>query len=68
MDATLYVTDDELALRLGVPRDTVRTLLEMYDRDPRCGFPKKQQLLGNRRYWPAVRHFFDRSNGLPQGG
>jgi hypothetical protein len=40
----------------------------MFDRDLHSGFPKKQALWGGRRYWPAVKAYLDRTNGLnPQG-
>jgi hypothetical protein len=39
------------------------------------GFPKKSPLFGGRRYWPAVKTWLDRHNGLtmdpsiqPEGG
>jgi hypothetical protein len=28
------------------------------------GFPAKQRLFGNKRYWPAVRYFLDQHYGL----
>lgn len=60
----LYVTDAELIRRLGVPEKTAREALRELDRDPRSGFPKKQKLWGDRRYWPAVRAYFDRHYGI----
>ncbi len=61
---TLYITDEELIRRLGAPRKAVRAALHMFDHDPSKGFPKKQALWGNRRYWPAVKAYLDRTNGL----
>jgi len=63
----LYLTDTELARRIGCPHSTLRDALSMFDRDPRSGFPKKQPLFGGRRYWPAVRDYFDKLNGLHRG-
>jgi hypothetical protein len=63
-DDPLFIADEELPRRLGCPRNVVRDALAMFDRDPRSGFPKKEPLWGGRRYWPAVRHYFDRLNGL----
>lgn len=60
----LYVTDNELVRRLGVPLRTGKAVLSMLDRDPKSGFPAKQQLWGNRRYWPAVQAYLDKWNGL----
>lgn len=61
---TLYITDEELIRRLGVPRKAARAALHMFDRDRTKGFPAKQALWGNRRYWPAVKAYLDRTNGL----
>ena len=56
---TLWVTDAELIRRSGIPRDIARRLLREWDRVP-SGFPKKDELMGNRRYWPAVKSYFER--------
>jgi hypothetical protein len=61
---TLYITDEELIRRLGVPRKAARAALHMFDRDRTKGFPQKQALWGNRRYWPAVKAYFERLNGI----
>jgi hypothetical protein len=61
---TLYITDEELIRRLGAPRKAARAALHMLDRDRSKGFPQKQALWGNRRYWPAVKAYFERINGL----
>lgn len=55
----LWVTDAELIRRIGVPEKIARQTLREMDRLP-SGFPPKVPLWGNRRYWPAVRAFFDR--------
>jgi hypothetical protein len=60
----LYVTDAELIRRLGVPEKIGRAMLHVYDREKNRGFPQKQAVMGNRRYWPAVKAFLDRTNGL----
>lgn len=65
---TLYVTDAELIRRLGAPRDKTRMVIQSLDNNPRSGFPKKQKLWGERRYWPAVKAYFDLQNGLKMGG
>lgn len=61
---TLWVTDEELIRRIGAPRKAARAALHMFDRDRSKGFPQKNALWGNRRYWPAVKAYFDRTNGL----
>lgn len=60
----LMVTDTELIERLKVPERVARQALEMLDRDGRTGFPPKQPLWGNRRYWPAVEKWLERHSGL----
>jgi hypothetical protein len=60
---TLWVTDAELIRRMGVPRDKAREALRMLDSKP-SGFPKKQKLWGDRRYWPAVTAYFDKQYGV----
>lgn len=61
---TLYVTDAELIRRLGVPERSARAAIAYLDEHPRHGFPKKQKMWGDRRYWPAVVAFLDRNSGL----
>jgi hypothetical protein len=58
----LWVTDAELIRRMGVPERTARETLRLLDAKP-SGFPKKQKLWGDRRYWPAVEAYFDRQYG-----
>ena len=57
---TLFVTDAELIRRIGVPEKIARVAIHALDRDKGSGFPQKQALWGKRRYWPAVRAWFDR--------
>ena len=61
---TLFVTDAELIERMGVPEKVARAALHALDRDKGSGFPQKKALWGNRRYWPAVKAYLDRTNGL----
>lgn len=61
----LWVSDAELIRRLGVPAKTMRPVLKVLDAQAkRNGFPQKQALYGGRRYWPAVKAWLDRTNGL----
>lgn len=60
---TLWVSDAELIRRLGVGEKLGRTILnELCTKHP--GFPKKQPAFGGRRYWPAVKLYFDKMNGI----
>jgi hypothetical protein len=58
---TLWVTDAELIRRLGVPERQARQALRMMDRQPGYGFPKKDPIWGGRRYWPAVKAYFEKT-------
>ena len=58
----LWLTDAELVRRMGVPERKAREVLRMLDAKP-SGFPRKQQLYGGRRYWPAVKAYFDKEYG-----
>lgn len=60
----LFVKDKELIERLGVPEKIARKAIRMLDADRAKGFPQKQQLWGDRRYWPAVQAYFERVYGL----
>lgn len=62
----LYLTDAELYRRLGVPRQTAAPVIQVLE--DKQGFPKRQKLWGNRRYWPAVKAWLDRNNGLQSAG
>ena len=58
----LYLLDAELIRRLGVPEKTMRSMLPGLEKN--YGFPKKSPLFGGRRYWPAVKAWLDKHNGL----
>lgn len=58
----LYVTDVEIIRRLGVPERVGRMMIQHLT--DRGGFPPKQKLWGNRRFWPAVERYLYRENGL----
>jgi hypothetical protein len=60
--STLWVTDAELIRRMGVPEKIARETLRMLDAKP-TGFPRKQKVWGDRRYWPAVKDYFDATYG-----
>jgi hypothetical protein len=60
----IFVSDREMYRRLGVGPKTGR--LAVHALEP-SGFPLKQPLFGNKRYWPAIRFFLDRYYGLIDG-
>jgi hypothetical protein len=59
----LWVTDAEMIRRMGVPEKTARETIRMLDRQ-RSGFPQKQKLWGDRRFWPAVLGYFEDQYGF----
>ena len=52
----LFVSDVELYRRLGVGPRTGKIAVRALEP---AGFPEKDRLWGNKRYWPAVRVFLD---------
>lgn len=62
----LFVTDAELSDLLGIPADVLKYKLTELDMKA-SGFPRKLPFWENRRYWPAVKNWLDRSNGLGIG-
>ncbi len=58
---TLWVSDSEIIRRLGVPDKKAREAIRMAE--AKANFPRKQKLWGDRRYWPAVRAYFDQLYG-----
>lgn len=46
-----------------VPEKHMRKILPGLESN--YGFPRKQPLFGDRRYWPAVKAWLDKRNGLP---
>lgn len=61
---TLWITDAELIRRAGVPEKIMRQNLIEFDAKPNLGFPQKSKVFGSRRYWPAVKAYFDKINRL----
>ncbi len=57
-----YLTDAELIRKLGVPEKFMRGILPGLE--TKYGFPPKQPLFNGRRYWPAVKAWMDKHNGL----
>lgn len=57
----LFVTEGELADRMGIKLDLLKTALPGLQK---IGFPQPDPLFENRRYWPACEAFLDRRYGL----
>ena len=57
----LYKTDTEIAARLGVSIDLWRANAVVLEKS---GLPKRDPMFARKRYWPAVRAFFDSCNGV----
>jgi hypothetical protein len=55
----LFVTDAELLRRLGVPEKRGYQTLAILDENPKSGFPQKDPLWADRRYYPAVVAYLD---------
>lgn len=60
--ASDFVTDLEIAKRWGICDKTARRAILALERAG--GFPGKDPLFGNKRYWPAVDAFMKRRAGL----
>jgi len=58
----LYLTDAEMLRRIGVPPKLVKPLLPALE--SKYAFPKKSAFFGDRRYWPAVKAWLDKHEGL----
>ena len=66
-EPTVWVTDAELIRRSGVPEKVARAALHALDADKKSGFPRKNPLWGGRRYWPAVKSYWERIGGVSYG-
>jgi hypothetical protein len=61
---TLFVTDAEMIRRIGAPEKITRAAIRVLDENPYSGFPRKNEVWGNRRYWPAVETWFRKQQEL----
>lgn len=61
MSDALYLTDQEIAVRLGIATGLWRKNAAVLESS---GLPRGDPLFGGRRYWPAVRRFLDVRAGL----
>lgn len=66
-EAGLWVTDAEIIRRLGVSEKTGYAAIHRLEKSG-MGFPEKHRTWGKKRYWPAVKAFFDEHYGLNSGG
>lgn len=57
-----YVTDVQISEIWGVCDKTARRAIKALERAG--GFPRRDPLFGNKRYWPAVDAFMKRRAGL----
>lgn len=57
----LFVTDAECARRIGLTTDQFKGIVSTL---AKSGFPDKDLLFANRRYWPAVRAWLDKRHGI----
>ena len=60
---TLFVTEAELIQRLGVPDQLAQAILQDFDAN-HPALLEKQKVWGDRRYWPAVKAWLDKTCGL----
>ncbi|NTF62097.1 winged helix-turn-helix domain-containing protein [Agrobacterium rhizogenes] len=61
----LFVTDAQCAERLGLTTEQFKIVLPAATKS---GFPMKDPLFADRRYWPAVRAWLDHRYGLGADG
>ncbi|MDQ0132618.1 DNA-binding Lrp family transcriptional regulator [Neorhizobium galegae] len=57
----LMLTDAEIAERVGLSTDEFRDAVSTLEK---AGFPLRDPLFRNRRYWPACQAFMDKRYGL----
>lgn len=57
----LFMTDAEIAKAIGLGTEEFKATAIVLERE---GFPFPDPLFKRRRYWPAVKAFFDHRYGL----
>jgi hypothetical protein len=62
VDEDAFLSDREIAERWGVGYETALMAIHVFENDPR--FPKKDKLLANKRFWPAIKAFMRARYGL----
>ncbi|WP_062206725.1 hypothetical protein [Aureimonas sp. AU12] len=63
MTDKLFLSDKEIATRLGVKGDLFPAIAQTLEKD---GFPRRDPLFEGKRYWPACRTYLDRRHGVRQ--
>lgn len=63
MNDKLFLSDREIATRLGVKADLFPAIAKTLEKS---GFPRPDPLFEDKRYWPACRIYLDRRNGVRQ--
>jgi hypothetical protein len=61
-DEDAFLSDREIAERWRVGYETALAAIHIFERDPR--FPRKDKLLANKRFWPAIKAFMRARYGL----
>ncbi|KTQ85103.1 hypothetical protein NS365_04710 [Aureimonas ureilytica] len=59
----LFLDDKEIAARLGVRAAMFPSIAQVLEKD---GFPRRDPLFEDKRYWPACRSYLDRRQGVRQ--
>lgn len=59
--APLYLDDTAIAARIGVTPSAFRAKVAMLEGR---GFPRANAFFDGKRYWPAVRAWLDRQEGV----
>lgn len=57
----LYLSEEQIASRVGMQKQDWEAAARVLERS---GLPKGDPVFNGRRYWPAVRAYLDRRNGL----
>jgi hypothetical protein len=57
-----FLSDREIAEAWGVGYETALAAIHVFEKDPR--FPRKDKLLANKRFWPAIKAFMRWRYGL----
>lgn len=57
----LFLTEAQIAERMGLTTEQLKIALPAL---MQAGFPMKDPLFADRRYWPACQAFLDRRYGL----
>jgi len=59
-----YLSERKIAARLNISFARWESNRASFER---AGLPRRDPLAGDKRWWPSVKAFFDRRNGLGPG-